>query len=158
MSGAGLAGLHPSYFAMVMATGIVSIAAHLLGMPAIAGALFWLNLALYPLLGVQGLALSFSVAYGVAALMALRSLSGRVGGLGLDLRSRQVLARTAVAATVMTLAVILALVVLPGRPPAFVEAAVGVVAGVVVYAAALSAMRVREVAEIVRRLRGRVGG
>jgi tellurite resistance protein TehA-like permease len=38
-----LAQLHPAYFAMVMATGIVSIGAHLLRIPAIAVALFWSN-------------------------------------------------------------------------------------------------------------------
>src|SRR5689334_12015235 len=35
--------LHPAYFAMVMATGIVSTGADLLGMAPIALALFWLN-------------------------------------------------------------------------------------------------------------------
>jgi len=35
--------LHPAYFAMVMATGIVSIAAHLHGVAVIATALVWLN-------------------------------------------------------------------------------------------------------------------
>jgi hypothetical protein len=90
--------------------------------------------------------------------MALRSLGGRAGGLGLDLRTRQVLARTTVAALVMTLAVRLALMVVPGRPPDLVEATVGVLVGVVVYAGALSAMRVREMAEIMRRLRARRAG
>ena len=98
------------------------------------------------------------MAYAVAAVMALRALAGRTEGLGLDLRSRQVLARTSVAATVMTLAVWLAVMALPGAAPALVEAAVGVLVGVAVYAAALSAMRVREVAEIVRRLRARRAG
>jgi tellurite resistance protein TehA-like permease len=42
-----LSGLSPSYFAVVMATGIVSISALLLGMPVIAHSLFWLNVALY---------------------------------------------------------------------------------------------------------------
>src|SRR5262249_55956809 len=42
-----LAGMHPAYFAMVMATGIVSIACHLTGMPAIAPPLVWLNIAFY---------------------------------------------------------------------------------------------------------------
>ena len=45
-----LAGLHPAYFAMVMATGIVSIAAQLLQMRWIALALLWLNLACYVVL------------------------------------------------------------------------------------------------------------
>jgi putative peptidoglycan lipid II flippase len=114
--------------------------------------------ALYPWFGVQGLAFSFSVAYGVAAVMALRSLAGRAGGLGLDQRSRQMLVRTTVAALVMAAAVRLAVVALPGRPPALVEAVVGVLVGLAVYAAALSVMRVREVAEIIRRLRGRRSG
>lgn len=39
--------LSPAYFAMVMATGIVSIAAHLLGMRLVASILFRLNIALY---------------------------------------------------------------------------------------------------------------
>jgi putative peptidoglycan lipid II flippase len=110
--------------------------------------------ALYPFMGVQGLALSFSVAYGVAALITLQSLSKRTDGVGLDVRSRQVLARMTVAAAVMTGAVILAVVALPGRPPALIELVVGVAVGVVVYAGALSVMRVGEMAEIVRRLRG----
>jgi tellurite resistance protein TehA-like permease len=44
--------LHPAYFAMVMATGIVSVAAHLLGMPSLALALFAVNAVAYPLLWV----------------------------------------------------------------------------------------------------------
>ena len=35
--------LHPAYFAMVMATGIVAISAHLHDMPVVAATLFWLN-------------------------------------------------------------------------------------------------------------------
>lgn len=42
--------LSPSYFAMAMATGIVSIAADLLGMPLIAMGLFWLNIFAYIIL------------------------------------------------------------------------------------------------------------
>ncbi len=42
--------LSPAYFGMVMATGIVSIAAQLLGMAWIALALFWLNLGTYAVL------------------------------------------------------------------------------------------------------------
>jgi tellurite resistance protein TehA-like permease len=45
-----LAGLSPAYFGMVMATGIVSLAAHLLAMPVIAEALFQLNIAVYGVL------------------------------------------------------------------------------------------------------------
>jgi tellurite resistance protein TehA-like permease len=43
----GLATLHPAYFAMVMATGIVSIAAYLLGYAIVAKTLFGLNIAFY---------------------------------------------------------------------------------------------------------------
>jgi tellurite resistance protein TehA-like permease len=44
---ADLAGLSPAYFGMVMATGIVSLATHLLAMPDIAQALFLLNIVVY---------------------------------------------------------------------------------------------------------------
>ena len=44
---AGLAGLSPACFGMVMATGIVSLAAHRLALPRIAQALFELNIAAY---------------------------------------------------------------------------------------------------------------
>ena len=47
-----LAGLSPAYFGMVMATGIVSLAAHLLGMPRVAQALFELNMVVYGALGL----------------------------------------------------------------------------------------------------------
>src|SRR3989339_1433398 len=36
--------LSPAYFAMVVATDIISIAAHLLGRPLVAVAMFWLNI------------------------------------------------------------------------------------------------------------------
>ena len=42
-----LATMHPASFAMVMATGIVSIACQLLGLPAVASALLAINSALY---------------------------------------------------------------------------------------------------------------
>lgn len=49
---AGLATLHPAYFALVMATGIVSIASHLSGHTSVAVALFGLNIFFYVLLVV----------------------------------------------------------------------------------------------------------
>jgi tellurite resistance protein TehA-like permease len=48
----GLATLHPAYFALVMATGIVSIACHLVGLRAMAVALFGLNVAAFAVLWV----------------------------------------------------------------------------------------------------------
>ncbi|HEX2826179.1 MAG TPA: tellurite resistance/C4-dicarboxylate transporter family protein [Burkholderiales bacterium] len=47
MKTSGLADLSPAYFGLVMATGIVSIAAHLLGAPPIATALFAIAVAAY---------------------------------------------------------------------------------------------------------------
>lgn len=44
--------LSPAYFAMVMATGIVSIAGHLMAMRVVAISLFWFNVAGYVLLWV----------------------------------------------------------------------------------------------------------
>lgn len=41
------ADLHPAYFAMVMATGIVSVAAQLRGWPTVAQLLLWLNIFFY---------------------------------------------------------------------------------------------------------------
>jgi tellurite resistance protein TehA-like permease len=49
---AGLAGLSPAYFGMVMATGIVSLAAHRLAFPLIAQTLFKLNIFVYAVLWV----------------------------------------------------------------------------------------------------------
>jgi tellurite resistance protein TehA-like permease len=51
-----VATLHPAYFAMVMATGIVSIASDALSMRWIALGLFWLNLVLYAWLWLLTLA------------------------------------------------------------------------------------------------------
>lgn len=51
-----LEGLSPAYFGMVMATGIVSIAAHLLQLPRMAQALFALNVVLYAAMWLLGLA------------------------------------------------------------------------------------------------------
>ena len=51
----GLAGLSPAYFAMVMATGIVSIAAHFQGFATLAVALLWLNLVAWAALWMLNL-------------------------------------------------------------------------------------------------------
>jgi tellurite resistance protein TehA-like permease len=49
---AGVEHLFPGYFALVMATGIVSIAAKLLGMAWIADALLWINVTAFAVLGL----------------------------------------------------------------------------------------------------------
>ena len=43
----GIAALFPGYFALVMATGIVSIAAHMMGLPRLGRALLVVNIAAY---------------------------------------------------------------------------------------------------------------
>ena len=49
---ARLAAMYPAYFALAMATGIVAIACHLLGLGELAVALAWVNLVAYPTLWV----------------------------------------------------------------------------------------------------------
>jgi tellurite resistance protein TehA-like permease len=51
-----LATMHPAYFAMSMATGIVSIACHLLGLRDLADLLLWINLAAYAVLWLATIA------------------------------------------------------------------------------------------------------
>ena len=41
---------HPAYFAMVMSTGIISIASNMLGFKGIAYGLFYLNIAAYAII------------------------------------------------------------------------------------------------------------
>src|SRR6476620_7698264 len=48
----GVDNLFPGYFALVMATGIVSLAAHFLDMDVVARPLFWLNHGLFVVLVV----------------------------------------------------------------------------------------------------------
>lgn len=50
--GRGIRDLYPGYFALVMATGIVSIASYLLGMSVVAWTLFFVNLVAYGVLWV----------------------------------------------------------------------------------------------------------
>jgi tellurite resistance protein TehA-like permease len=49
-AGSRLAAMHPAYFALVMATGIVSIACHLVGLRPFAAPLLWINVACYAVL------------------------------------------------------------------------------------------------------------
>jgi len=76
-AGSKIETLFPGYFALVMATGIVSTAAHLNGMPRIAQALLWINLACYLLLGA--LFLTRALAYPRQVLADLRD-HGRGAG------------------------------------------------------------------------------
>jgi tellurite resistance protein TehA-like permease len=47
-----LSDMHPSYFAMSMATGIVAIAGHLLGLKELAITLTWINIITFPILWI----------------------------------------------------------------------------------------------------------
>jgi putative peptidoglycan lipid II flippase len=111
-------------------------------------------LGLEPWLGVEGLALSYSLAYGVAMVVALSTLRRRTGG-GLGGEGVvSAVARMALAAAVMAVVVRLVTALLPGGAPPALEVAVGVAVGVPVYVAALSWLRVKDL-EAVRRLRDR---
>ena len=51
-----LSSMHPAYFAMSMATGIVSIACHLLGLRDLSALLFWINVPAYALIWIAMIA------------------------------------------------------------------------------------------------------
>ena len=73
----GVAAMSPAYFALVMATGIVSLACHLLGYPLLASALLALNLAFYPIL--CGLTVVRAVRYPKEVVADLRHHGRSVG-------------------------------------------------------------------------------
>lgn len=54
--GERLSSLHPAYFAMSMATGIVSIACHLLGLRDLSSLLFWINAPAYAVIWIATIA------------------------------------------------------------------------------------------------------
>ena len=105
-----------------------------------------LAVALYPSLGVHGLALSYSLAYTSAAVVALVHLQRRVGTVDIA-GVVQISARVAFASAVMAGAVA-AVSSLP--TPALVEAATGVMAGVTVYVLVARRLRVRELSTLMR--------
>jgi len=73
----GLESLNPSYFALVMATGIVSTASHLLGLPAVGFALLALNVVFYVTL--WALYLARVVRYRAAVIRDLTDHARAVG-------------------------------------------------------------------------------
>lgn len=73
----GLQTMNPAYFALVMATGIVSIACLLLGMPALARILLWLNTACFILIGA--LTVARVILFRAAVLADLTSHARAVG-------------------------------------------------------------------------------
>lgn len=121
---------------------------------------FWVNLgenglniaaalALYPVMGVQGLALAWSLAYAVSAVVAVVLLRRRLGRL--DGR-RTVAAGLRVAAASVLLGattwLVAAAVGTTGPWRSMLAATLAGAAGVIVYVAALHASRSRELAEL----------
>ena len=69
--------MHPAYFAMAMATGIVSVACHLVGFRATARVMFWLNVGIYS--GLWAATLLRLVRYPTAVRVDLASHGRGVG-------------------------------------------------------------------------------
>ena len=109
-----------------------------------------LALVLYPSLGVHGLALSYSVAYTAAAAAGVVQLQRRTGSVDMP-GVVQTWVRIAFASAVMAV-VVAALSALP--TPAVVKAGAGVAAGVTVYLAVASRLRIRELSAVLRTGRG----
>jgi putative peptidoglycan lipid II flippase len=113
-------------------------------------------LALVGVLGVQGLALAYALAYSFGAGLSLVALRRRVGGLD-GRRTMASVSRMAAAAAVMGVAVWAVTRVLGANAGtgAALRTLMGVLVGVVVYAVALFAFRVPEMVDLLDRLRAR---
>ncbi len=117
-----------------------------------------LALALFPSLGVQGLALAYAVAYTVSAAVALRILARHTGGLG-GAGTGGVLARAAIAAAASAAFAAFAADRVGGTGPsrALVTLAAAGAVGSAAYAVALRLLGVRDLGVIARSLSGRRG-
>ncbi len=118
-----------------------------------------LALALFPSLGVQGLALSFSVAYTIAAVLALGLLRRRIGEV-LPPPVRTTAVRSVVGALALGLvAAIVAAAIGHSSASAAATAVVAAgIAGGAAYVAVLTLLRSDEVGSLLRALRGRGAG
>jgi putative peptidoglycan lipid II flippase len=151
----------------VMALGLPGFSAFLLLMRAFqsmqdARTVFWLYLlenavnvvlavALYPLWGVVGLALAFSLAYVGGTAAAMVTLRGRTGGLeGRALAATMTRVLAASAAMGVVTWIIARSVGAPSGLGLVVRVAVGVVAGVTVYLAIARQLGVEELAAMLR--------
>lgn len=108
-----------------------------------------LAFALQPWLGVPGLALSYALAYAVAAVLAVRALEKRIGVLDRGALGTSV-ARIGLASAAMGGAVAVAIRVAGG--PAVVQTVVGVGVGAAIYGALVLALRIDEVGALRTRL------
>jgi len=107
------------------------------------------DLALYPALGVQGLALGFTLAYALGAALAALALRRRAGGLDGPSVWASV-GRMALATAVMAGVVWAVSRALSDVGGALLQVTGAVVAGVTVYLLAARAMRVRELDVLTR--------
>jgi len=146
----------------VMATGLPAFSIFLLLMRAYQSmqdtrTVFWLYLvenaanvvlalALYPSMGVNGLALSFALAYGAGTVAAFFDLRRRIGGVD-GRRVTRAVARIAVASTAMAAATLLVSRAVGGTEGLHLLARVGlsVAAGLGVYAVAAVVLRMDEI-------------
>ena len=116
-------------------------------------------LVLYPLLGVEGLALAFSIAYAcgtAAALIHLHRSAGQLDGRGLIASAARIAGATA------TMAVVVAVIVLIAGSSrgsaAVLTTAAGTIAGVTVFFGAARALRVGELTDLLpANIRSRAG-
>ncbi|MBK5221918.1 MAG: murein biosynthesis integral membrane protein MurJ [Acidimicrobiia bacterium] len=113
-----------------------------------------LAIPLVVLLGVRGLAGAYSLAYLVAAVLAVRALSRAAGGLGLRAAAGPLLRMGVAAVACGAAAWLAAELVGPAAP--IVRVAVGVPAGAVAYGALLVVFRVEEVDTARRMVAGRL--
>ena len=109
-----------------------------------------LALALYPALGVEGLALAYALAYTVGTALALARLRRDIGTVDVAGVVRT-WARVALASAVMAV-VVLAVAAVAG--PAPVQAGAGVAAGVTVYLVVARRLGVQELSGLLRIRRG----
>lgn len=117
-----------------------------------------LAVALVGPFGIPGLALGYAAAYTLAALVALVVLQRRVGSLdGRRVAGTVVRVVAACVAMGMVVEVVAPHVGGPDGVGALVRTGAGVMLGTLVYAAAVVALRVEEVAPLVARLRGVTG-
>jgi putative peptidoglycan lipid II flippase len=114
--------------------------------------------ALVGVLGVQGLALAYSIAYSIGAVLALAALRKKLGGLD-GRRTVASVSRMFLAAGIMAVLVWATSRVVGSNhgSGAVVRTGVGVLVGLVVYLGALFALRVPEAVELRDRLRERRG-
>jgi putative peptidoglycan lipid II flippase len=123
---------------------------------------FWINvgenalnvvaaIALVGPLGVEGLAWSFSLAYGVFSIVALVALQRRIGPW-FDRSTAVAIARLVAATAALAATVAVALVVLGDG---LVAAVLAGIAGTAVYGLALLVLRAEELAAVTNRLRAR---